>query len=171
MALSSRFTRTWAISSRSAGIISGMRIVLTRLTSAFSACGARRPATSITSKARSIGFLSIPSASTRDKSSRSAERRTRRSDSRMIVPKKRGATSPSWSAPSSSVSAMALMDVSGVRSSWETFATKSRRTRSSRRSSVRSRSTSRYSAEETGVMRAYSARGGRLRVTSRSTCA
>ena len=68
-------------------------------------------------------------------------RLSRRSDCALMPSKNR--TRLSWSsiAPRNSVSALALIELSGVLSSCETFATKSRRSDSSRRSSVVSCST------------------------------
>src|SRR5439155_1601374 len=73
-----------------------------------------------------------------DSVSRSSIRRPRRSAWRSITDRKRRAVGRSSPGGPSSVSAYPLIAVSGVRSSCETLATKSRRTTSRRRSSVTS---------------------------------
>src|SRR6267378_3491745 len=73
--------------------------------------------------------------------SKSSVSRARRRECSRIISRKRTRFCESSIAPARSVSAKPWMAVSGVRNSWETLATKSRRTRSSLRSSVMSWST------------------------------
>ena len=87
----------------------------------------------------------------------SCTRRASRSDSCCIRPANRRTASGSSAA---SVSASASSDIAptGVLSSWLTFATKSRRTASTRRASVRSSTSTRTRVEPSGATRASTSR-------------
>ena len=84
--------------------------------------------------------------------------RDRRSDSVSIRPAKRR-TATGSSAASHAASASSLIAPTGVLSSWETLATKSRRTFSTRRSRVRSSTSASTSVEESGAHRTVTWRG------------
>ena len=87
--------------------------------------------------------------------------RDRRIASRSSCSVNRRAAGGSSSAPSRSVSAAARIEAAGVFSSWEAFATKSRRTASSRRASVTSRTTSRTEPSSPTGSRRRGASAGR----------
>ena len=168
-ALSSRLTRICSSARRSA---------LARSRSGTSASSAiffsdARSRNSSTTRAQSGANCTGPSAgfhapvSSLDRSSRSSVSRVRRSAWRAIISTKLRACPGSSRPPSSSVSAAPRMAVTGVRSSCEALAMKSRRTRSARRSAVRSRSTNRARACERGATCASTCRSSEVSAISR----
>ena len=113
-----------------------------------------------TASSRIRSSRSLP-VSSRERSSRSDTMRDSRRASRSSCSVKRRAAGGSSIAPARSVSAAARIDETGVFSSWEAFATKSRRTRSRRRASVTSRTTTRTEpSSPTGIAAARSQRAG-----------
>ncbi len=114
------------------------------------------------------GASSGSSSWSRDSSMICCTSRDRRSDSVSIRPANRR-TATGSSAASHTASASSLIAPTGVLSSWETLATKSRRTVSTRRSRVRSSTRASTSVEVSGATRTVTWRGRHaLRVISSS---
>ena len=107
------------------------------------------------------GASSGSSSWSRDSSMICCTRRDRRSDSVSIRPANRR-TATGSSAASHTASASSLIAPTGVLSSWETLATKSRRTVSTRRSRVRSSTRASTSVEVSGATRTVTWRGAML---------
>ncbi len=132
-ALSSRFATSWRSRAGSPCTVRSAGVVRTSYVTECGATAASATAPSSRSDTR-IDWTSsgVTPASTRERSSRSSTRRPRRSAW------SRAACNPSgsdgagldWATPSTRFSRTAQRAASGVRSSWETLATRSRRCRS-----------------------------------------
>ena len=143
-ALSTKFTRIWESRSRSACTHKPGGTWLTSLTSFFPASFSNIAETSCTKSPRLMGMGSRTTfpVSMSERFSRSLIKRPIRSAWLFAISRNRRCVADSSLVSSSTVSRYPLMAVNGVRNSWDTFATNSARTFSSRRNSVMSCRTS-----------------------------